>query len=144
MFTEPIPIGKDDVQEPEKLTRIISIRISEAEYQELQRFSRAIGARSIADLARHAIQQTLSKCASDSSHAAAVYMYLLHQSVERLGFELKDCTHLLTELMRTRSPRRQRAARRVNEDADSPIGAIPPRPPSTATEAAQTAQAGSF
>src|SRR3974390_3473930 len=112
MLTEPMSAGSDDVQGPEKLTRIISIRVSEMEYQELQRFSRATGARSIADVARHAIQQTLSKCASDSSHAAAVYMCLLHQTVERLGFEVKDCTHMLAELMRTRAPRRAASRRR--------------------------------
>lgn len=109
--------------EKEKLNRIISIRISDAEFQELQKVTRSSGAKSIADVARYSIQQVLNKCNEDSAHTVAIFMYLLHQDVQDLSSQLKTVSEQVTQFSRgNSSPRKARgAAKSNNQDAQGQL-----------------------
>lgn len=72
-------------------SRMISIRLSEAEYDELCRFSATTGARSLSDLAREAMRQLLRTATDErlSSETAGGFQAQMDRLSRRID-ELQD------------------------------------------------------
>jgi len=80
-------------------SRIVSVRLSEPEYQELVSCCLSRGARSVSDLAREAMQGLLASGDSDGNgngNGLGIEVEKLHGRMEQLDHELKRLASLVT------------------------------------------------
>ena len=82
-------------------SRIVSVRLSEPEYQELVSCCLSRGARSVSDLAREAMQGLLAGGHSDGNgngngNGLGIEVEKLHGRMEQLDHELKRLASLVT------------------------------------------------
>lgn len=81
-------------------SRIVSVRLSEPEYQELVSCCLSRGARSVSDLAREAMQGLLASGDSDGNgngNGLGIEVEKLHGRMEQLDHELKRLASLVTK-----------------------------------------------
>ena len=81
-------------------SRIVSVRLSEPEYQELVSCCLSRGARSVSDLAREAMQGLLASGDSDGNgngDGLGIEVEKLHGRMEQLDHELKRLASLVTK-----------------------------------------------
>jgi hypothetical protein len=79
-------------------SRIVSVRLSEQEYQELLSCCLNRGARSVSDLAREAMQGLLASGASNGNgDGLGVEVEKLHGRMEQLDHELKRLASLVNK-----------------------------------------------
>ena len=79
-------------------SRIVSVRLSEPEYQELVSCCLSRGARSVSDLAREAMQGLLASGDSDGNgngNGLGIEVEKLHGRMEQLDHELKRLASLV-------------------------------------------------
>ena len=80
-------------------SRIVSVRLSEPEYQELVSCCVSRGSRSVSDLAREAMQELLASADSDGNgngNGLGIEVEKLHGRMEQLDHELKRLASLVT------------------------------------------------
>ena len=81
-------------------SRIVSVRLSEPEYQELVSCCLSRGARSVSDLAREAMQGLLAGGDHDGNgngNGLGIEVEKLHGRMEQLDHELKRLASLVTK-----------------------------------------------
>jgi hypothetical protein len=87
----------------ERRTRLIRFRVSPDEYESLSRFCASSGARSLSDMARSALQQTMRGQPSGGDLAVLEELRRVSQTLREMNDELANLRHLLTE--RSQAPR---------------------------------------
>ena len=82
-------------------SRMVSFRLSEEEYEGLKHICIAVGARSLSDVARDAVQQMIENGSSPRRDLSAE-VELLTQRMEALDHEVKRLAHLLDQISLSR------------------------------------------
>jgi hypothetical protein len=77
-------------------TRMVSFRLSEEEYEGLQHICTTVGARSLSDIARDAVQRLLSNGTEQKIDGDA-QLSILHERMDALDHELKRLAALVEQ-----------------------------------------------